>query len=174
MFYMPSIILATTPIAHTHDARCSTQKCRKLDTMTWRFVLLMALYRGLYILNWVYRCYTEVGYRHHYEVYAAGVVQTALYSRFFWYYYCSSSSYCGSSSSSNSSSSSEQHTDAGAIQLPILLCGASSEDVDAAEAVTAAAVTAQRMHDPAVLLSDDAVRAKELLEPLQPGLNHVV
>jgi hypothetical protein len=123
---MVSIILATTTITHPHDAspRCSTQKCRKLDTMTWRFVLLMALYRGLYILNWVYRCYTKVGYRHHYEVYAAGVVQTALYSRFFWYSYCSSSSYCGSSGSSNSSSSSEQHTEGVvAIQLPILLCG---------------------------------------------------
>jgi hypothetical protein len=151
------------------------QKCRKLDTMTWRFVLLMGLYCGLYLLYWVYRSYTEDEDTHRGDLHAAGAVQTALYSRFFWYYYRSSSSYCGSSSNSNSSSSSEQNTDAVvAIQLPVLLCGASPEDVDAAEAATAAAVTAQRMRDPAVLLSDDAVRTGELLEPLRPKPNHVV
>jgi hypothetical protein len=138
--------------------------------------LLVGLYRGFYILNWTYRSYTEHFYRHSYEVYAAAVVQTALYSRFFWYYYRSSSSCCCSSSSS--SSGSEQQTTDVAIELPILLCGASLTDVDAAEAATvaaAAAVAAQQIHDPTTaLLSDDAVRSKELLEPLQPGVIHVV
>jgi hypothetical protein len=139
----------------------------------------MGLYRGFYILNWIYRSYTEDYYRHNYQVYAAGVVQTALYSRFFWYYYRSSSSCCCSSSSS--SSGSEQQTTDVAIELPVLLCGASLTDVDAAEAATvaaaaaAAAVAAQQIHDPTTaLLSDDAVRSKELLEPLQPGVIHVV
>jgi hypothetical protein len=111
--------------------------------MTWRFVLLMALYRGLYILNWLYQSHYGLRYSQYCykEVYAASGVQVALYCRFFWYYYRRSKLYCYSSSSSN-------------VQLT--------------RGASAAAVAAQCMHVPAVLLNDDAVRTQELLEPLQP------
>jgi hypothetical protein len=119
------------------------QKCRKLDAMTWRFVLLMALFRGLYMLNWIHQ--SHYGFRYsqycYKEVYAASGIQVALYCRFFWYYYRRSRLHCYSSSSSNEKLTRD---------------------------ASAAAVAAQRMHVPAVLLNDDAVRTKELLEPLQP------
>jgi hypothetical protein len=55
----------------------------------------------------------------------------------------------------------------------VLLCDPLSRDINTADAAAAtAAVAAQRMHVPAVLLNDDAVRTKELLEPLQPGRSH--
>jgi len=45
-------------------------------------ILLMGLYRLLYIVNWIHRAYTERGYRHHLLVYFAGVVQVLMYSDF--------------------------------------------------------------------------------------------
>jgi ER lumen protein retaining receptor len=46
-------------------------------------IFLLGIYRALYIANWVYRAHTERYYRHHYEVYACGVVQVFLYTQFF-------------------------------------------------------------------------------------------
>jgi ER lumen protein retaining receptor len=45
-------------------------------------------YRGLYILNWIYRVFVEPGYRN-WIGWAAGVVQTGLYADFFYYYFLS-------------------------------------------------------------------------------------
>ena len=42
-------------------------------------------YRGLYILNWIYRFSTERHYRQ-WIVWVSGVVQTLLYADFFYYY----------------------------------------------------------------------------------------
>eukprot|EP00977_Amphora_coffeiformis_P001118 scaffold227_cov165-Amphora_coffeaeformis.AAC.31 len=45
----------------------------------------MALYRFMYILNWIYRAHTERGYRHHWLVYFCGVAQAGLgFAGFFW------------------------------------------------------------------------------------------
>lgn len=55
------------------------------------YVFLLGTYRSLYIVNWVYRAYTEFNYRHNILVYFAGLVQTLLYADFFYYYairYC--------------------------------------------------------------------------------------
>ena len=43
-------------------------------------------YRGLYILNWIYRFMTEPGYRQ-WIVWVSGLVQTVLYLDFFYYYF---------------------------------------------------------------------------------------
>lgn len=39
----------------------------------------------MYLLNWIYRFWTEPGYRQ-WLVWLAGTVQTALYADFFYYY----------------------------------------------------------------------------------------
>lgn len=46
-------------------------------------IFLFGIYRGLYIINWIYRAHTEKGYRHHFVVYICGVIQVLLYSSFF-------------------------------------------------------------------------------------------
>ena len=43
-------------------------------------------YRGLYILNWIYRFMTEPNYRQ-WIVWISGVLQTGLYIDFFYYYF---------------------------------------------------------------------------------------
>ena len=45
----------------------------------------MGAYRGLYLVNWIYRYFTEP---HYWQplVWVAGVVQTLLYADFFYYY----------------------------------------------------------------------------------------
>lgn len=42
------------------------------------FLFLMGAYRALYVLNWIYRAHAERGYRHHFLVYTAGVVQAGI------------------------------------------------------------------------------------------------
>ncbi|CAG8563485.1 5027_t:CDS:2 [Paraglomus occultum] len=55
------------------------------ETITTHYLFALGAYRGLYILNWVWR-YTQEGYVD-YTVWIAGIVQTALYSDFFYHYY---------------------------------------------------------------------------------------
>lgn len=62
------------------------QRYREIENLTSHYVFFMGAYRFLYILNWIYRAYTEPYYQHHYVVYACGVLQTALYIDFFYYY----------------------------------------------------------------------------------------
>jgi ER lumen protein retaining receptor len=62
------------------------RKYREVESLTGgSFILLMGLYRFLYILNWVYRAHTESNYRHHWLVYISGVLQAILgFAGFFW------------------------------------------------------------------------------------------
>ena len=46
----------------------------------------LGAYRGLYVLNWVYRFFTEPHY-HAWIPWVAGVIQTLLYADFFYYFY---------------------------------------------------------------------------------------
>lgn len=61
------------------------QRTKNIDNLTGNYVFLLGAYRGLYILNWIYRYYTEKHYRH-WIVWIAGIIQTALYGDFFYYY----------------------------------------------------------------------------------------
>lgn len=60
------------------------QQLREVENLTSNFVFAMGAYRFFYILNWVYRYYTE-GYVN-WVGWAGGVIQTGLYVDFFYYY----------------------------------------------------------------------------------------
>eukprot|EP00197_Chlamydomonas_leiostraca_P012206 CAMPEP_0202868522 /NCGR_PEP_ID=MMETSP1391-20130828/10925_1 /ASSEMBLY_ACC=CAM_ASM_000867 /TAXON_ID=1034604 /ORGANISM="Chlamydomonas leiostraca, Strain SAG 11-49" /LENGTH=190 /DNA_ID=CAMNT_0049548703 /DNA_START=148 /DNA_END=720 /DNA_ORIENTATION=- len=61
------------------------QRTQNIDNLTGNYVFLLGTYRGLYILNWIYRYMTEPGYRQ-WLVWISGIVQTIIYCDFFWYY----------------------------------------------------------------------------------------
>ncbi|KAK9826479.1 hypothetical protein WJX81_003460 [Elliptochloris bilobata] len=61
------------------------QRTQNIDNLTGNYVFLLGLYRALYILNWIYRFFTEPNYRQ-WIVWVSGLVQTALYLDFFYYY----------------------------------------------------------------------------------------
>jgi len=62
------------------------QRYREVENLTAHYVFFLGAYRGLYILNWVYRTYYESMYRHNWLVYFCGFLQTVLYVDFFYYY----------------------------------------------------------------------------------------
>mmetsp|Transcript_5743 Transcript_5743/g.15325 ORF Transcript_5743/g.15325 Transcript_5743/m.15325 type:complete len:219 (+) Transcript_5743:330-986(+) len=62
------------------------QKTGEVENITSHYIVCLGSYRALYILNWVWRYFTEAYYRHWIE-WTAGVVQTALYADFFYYYF---------------------------------------------------------------------------------------
>jgi ER lumen protein retaining receptor len=57
-----------------------------VENLTGHYIFFLGAYRALYILNWIYRSYSEPTYKHHWVAYFSGVVQTALYVDFFYYY----------------------------------------------------------------------------------------
>jgi len=65
------------------------QRYREIENLTGNYIFFMGAYRGLYILNWIYRYETEEGYQNHWFVYVCGVLQTLLYADFFYYYFLS-------------------------------------------------------------------------------------
>merc|ERR1712226_173823 len=62
------------------------QRYKEVENLTGNYVFFLGAYRALYIVNWIYRANTEVGYQHHWVVYFCGVLQTLLYADFFYYY----------------------------------------------------------------------------------------
>jgi len=60
------------------------QRTGEVDMLTADYVFSLGGYRFFYILNWVCRYYND-GYTD-YIVWAAGIVQTAIYGDFFYYY----------------------------------------------------------------------------------------
>lgn len=58
---------------------------RRVERWAGLYIFSMGLYRIFYILNWIYRAHTERNYKHHWEVYFCGVLQSVLYSDFFYY-----------------------------------------------------------------------------------------
>ena len=61
------------------------QKSGEAETITTHYLFALGAYRGLYLLNWIYRYFQS----HSTEPIAvvAGILQTALYSDFFYIYY---------------------------------------------------------------------------------------
>ncbi|KAJ1526831.1 hypothetical protein ONE63_008398 [Megalurothrips usitatus] len=59
-------------------------KTGEAESITSHYLFALGSYRGLYLLNWIYRFYAE----DHYDLIAivAGVVQTVLYCDFFYLY----------------------------------------------------------------------------------------
>ncbi|XP_078440928.1 ER lumen protein-retaining receptor [Wolffia australiana] len=64
------------------------QRTRNIDNLTGQYVFFLGAYRALYIVNWVYRYFTEPHYVH-WIPWLAGIVQTLLYADFFYYYFIS-------------------------------------------------------------------------------------
>jgi len=62
------------------------QKQGEVENLTSHYVAALGAYRGLYLLNWLYRYITEPDYIQR-IVWVAGLVQTALYCDFFYHYY---------------------------------------------------------------------------------------
>eukprot|EP00048_Salpingoeca_helianthica_P014956 m.224408 g.224408 ORF g.224408 m.224408 type:complete len:213 (-) comp16459_c0_seq1:157-795(-) len=59
-------------------------KTGEAENITSHYLFALGSYRGLYLLNWIYRYYTE-GHVDYIAV-AAGVIQTVLYCDFFYLY----------------------------------------------------------------------------------------
>lgn len=61
------------------------QRTGEAETITTHYLFALGIYRALYILNWLYRYFSEG----HVDMIAllAGILQTVLYSDFFWIYY---------------------------------------------------------------------------------------
>ena len=61
------------------------QKIGFCENITSHYVFVLGMYRFFYLLNWVYRYFTELGYRQ-WIVWVSGTVQTCVYLDFFYYY----------------------------------------------------------------------------------------
>ncbi|PKA47422.1 ER lumen protein retaining receptor [Apostasia shenzhenica] len=64
------------------------QRTRNIDNLTAQYIFLLGAYRAFYILNWIYRYFTEPNYAH-WITWISGLVQTLLYADFFYYYFLS-------------------------------------------------------------------------------------
>eukprot|EP00004_Rigifila_ramosa_P026145 TRINITY_DN8007_c0_g1_i2.p1 TRINITY_DN8007_c0_g1~~TRINITY_DN8007_c0_g1_i2.p1 ORF type:complete len:214 (+),score=64.37 TRINITY_DN8007_c0_g1_i2:67-642(+) len=67
------------------------QRTQDIETLSAHYIAALGAYRLCYLINWVYRWYTEPGYTM-WIVWISGLVQTALYVDFFYYYLKSVSS----------------------------------------------------------------------------------
>jgi len=59
------------------------------EALSSHYIACLGGYRALYLLNWIYRYFTEEGYYYQYGVFivwGSGIVQTLLYMDFFYYY----------------------------------------------------------------------------------------
>eukprot|EP01024_Parvocaulis_polyphysoides_P020906 TRINITY_DN19854_c0_g2_i2.p1 TRINITY_DN19854_c0_g2~~TRINITY_DN19854_c0_g2_i2.p1 ORF type:complete len:255 (-),score=-14.17 TRINITY_DN19854_c0_g2_i2:285-947(-) len=61
------------------------QRTSNIDNLTGNYVFLLGCYRALYILNWIYKYFTESKHSQ-WIVWLSGMLQTALYCDFFYYY----------------------------------------------------------------------------------------
>mmetsp|Transcript_13367 Transcript_13367/g.40421 ORF Transcript_13367/g.40421 Transcript_13367/m.40421 type:complete len:216 (-) Transcript_13367:2816-3463(-) len=61
------------------------QRTQNIDNLTGNYVALLGSYRAMYILNWIYKFFTQTKYRA-WIVWVSGVVQTVIYLDFFYYY----------------------------------------------------------------------------------------
>ncbi|XP_062094507.1 ER lumen protein-retaining receptor A-like [Humulus lupulus] len=64
------------------------QRSGNVDNLTGQYVFFLGAYRGFYILNWIYRYFTEARFSR-WIACISGLVQTALYADFFYYYFIS-------------------------------------------------------------------------------------
>ncbi|KAL3686981.1 hypothetical protein R1sor_013290 [Riccia sorocarpa] len=62
------------------------QRTKNIDNLTGNYVFFLGAYRGFYLLNWIYRYFTDAHYRKRGITWASGFVQTLLYADFFYYY----------------------------------------------------------------------------------------
>jgi ER lumen protein retaining receptor len=63
-----------------------TQRHKSVENITSWYMASLGAYRGLYVLNWIFRFFAEPNYRA-YIPWIAGVIQTIFYADFFYYFY---------------------------------------------------------------------------------------
>jgi len=61
------------------------QKTKSVESMTSHYIFCLGAYRALYLVNWIYRAFTEPEYEQ-WIVWVSGATQTILYCDFFYYY----------------------------------------------------------------------------------------
>ena len=61
------------------------QRHKCVENITSWYVFSLGAYRGLYIINWIYRYFTEPHYRS-WVAWIAGTIQTLFYADFFYYF----------------------------------------------------------------------------------------
>ncbi|PKI39485.1 ER lumen protein-retaining receptor B-like [Punica granatum] len=61
------------------------QRSSNIDNLTGTYVFLLGAYRALYLVNWIYRFFTEL-HKVRWIPWVSGLLQTALYADFFYYY----------------------------------------------------------------------------------------
>ncbi|KAK4769978.1 hypothetical protein SAY87_030510 [Trapa incisa] len=64
------------------------QRSGNVDNLAGQYVFFLGAYRVFYILNWIYRYFTEPRFSR-WIACISGLVQTALYADFFYYYFIS-------------------------------------------------------------------------------------
>ncbi|GMN43486.1 hypothetical protein TIFTF001_012692 [Ficus carica] len=64
------------------------QRSGNVDNLTGQYVFFLGAYRAFYVLNWIYRYFTEARFSR-WIACISGLVQTALYADFFYYYFMS-------------------------------------------------------------------------------------
>lgn len=62
------------------------QRTGEADALSSHYMFAVGGYRALYLVNWIYRYFTEPHYSN-WIVWIAGLVQTGLYVDFFYYYF---------------------------------------------------------------------------------------
>lgn len=64
-----------------------TKKETSVENFTSGYIIALALYRGFYIPNWIYRYFFEIPPYVDLNAWVAGIIQTALYINFFRLYH---------------------------------------------------------------------------------------
>ncbi|KAI8525719.1 hypothetical protein RHMOL_Rhmol13G0251800 [Rhododendron molle] len=64
------------------------QRSGNVDNLTGQYIFFLGAYRAFYILNWIYRYFTEQRFSR-WIACISGLAQTALYVDFFYYYFLS-------------------------------------------------------------------------------------
>jgi len=62
------------------------QRTGEHEAFTLDYIAALGAYRAFYLLNWIWRAFTESSYGGEWIVWLAGLVQTGLYCDFFYYY----------------------------------------------------------------------------------------
>ncbi|WFD24731.1 endoplasmic reticulum retention protein [Malassezia equina] len=63
------------------------QRLGEAETITTHYIFALGAYRGLYILNWIWRFIFEPKHHFDYIAFVAGLIQTGLYGDFFYIYF---------------------------------------------------------------------------------------
>jgi hypothetical protein len=79
-----TLIIPNSP-APSAPASHHSQRDKSVENITSWYMFSLGAYRGLYLLNWIYRYFTEPHYSA-WILWLSGLLQTLLYADFFYYF----------------------------------------------------------------------------------------